>query len=279
MSYFDLLMQDLTPLVSQAKSQLRATDLYWRIAFILYVISSLQFTKRQVRRLVRTLPTPAAPNPEDQFISVTAEEMRSYRDRSGNYDVPREFPPALEKYTTKPSAADFAQWILELGHMDEARLLDAKRAITASAAFHDVRIPKVLRMVDNRTKALWVRLDFDMALRAVSEQQVHQEVTNMLGKCEQPDLDACTYAYLMPSVGTLILAAARVDEFPCLSVFSRNLTGYGDVLKGMTLLNTRVIQSLATAYAVKSGLKIPASYVRCDHLTLQLLASTEPVAA
>lgn len=279
MSYLDLLMQDLTPLVTQAKSQLRATDLYWRIAFILYVISSLQFTKRQVRRLVRALPLPATPNPEDQFISVTAEEMRSYRDRSGNYDVPREFPPALEKYTTKPSPADFAQWILELGHMDEARLLDAKRAITASAAFHDVRIPKVLRMVDNRTKALWVRLDFDMALRAVSEQQVHQEVTNLLGKRECPDLDARTYAYLMPSVGALILAAAQADEFPCLSVFSRNLTGYRDVLKGVTLLNTNVIQSLATAYAVMSGIKIPASYVRCDHLTLQLLASTEPVAA
>lgn len=272
-------MQSAVPLVEQAKSQLRATDLYWRVAFILYVISSLQFTKRQVRRLVRALPIPVPPNPDDQFIEVTEEELRCFNTRGESYDVPREFPPSLEKYTVHPTASDFAEWILELDAQDGPKLVDVKRAITASAAFHGVRIPKLLRCVDSRTKALWVRLSFDMALRSVDEYQVRQEVTNMLGKHTGPDLQSWHHEYLMPLVGELLLTYAQDDEFPCFSVFARNLTAYRDVLKGATSLDANVIQSLATAYAVKSSLKIPASYVRCDHMTLQLIDKRHTVVA
>jgi hypothetical protein len=252
-----------------------STELIWRWAFILYVLSSLQYTKRQVRRLVRALPLPAPENLDDQFISVTENDLRCYRVKNEAYDVPKEIPAHLEKYTDKPTPAMFAQWILELESKDSETLVDIKRIITASAAIHNVRIPKILRCLDNRTKALWVRLGFDLELRHVDVHQLNQEVVAKYGSLADYGVnDMARYQFLLPEVGELILTYAAENEFPCLPCFVRNLTGYRDLSKETTL-NVSVIQSLATAYAVRSGFMIPASYIRCDLLTMQLVDSDQ----
>ena len=271
MQYLDLITQQAQVAIQEAKAQLHATELIWRWAFILYVVGSLANLKRRVHRLVKAIPEPA-PEPDDQFIRVTEDEIKRFKGDPSAYDVPREFPRELEKYVVKPTPADFSIWILELGSMDEKSMLDVKRAITAAAAFHNQRIPKLLRLLDSRTRALWVRLGFDMELRGVDIHQLRQEVTARSVNGAEPSYDVEMVRQLLPLVGESIITHAE-DQFPCLSIFAGNLTRHRDLSVGLSLTllgRPSVVQSLATAYAVKSGFTIPASYVRCDSLALQL---------
>jgi hypothetical protein len=257
------------------------TGMWLHVLFALYVINALRTFKSANRRLEKRLQELAPQLPENhQFLHVREEQLHSYRVSNSSYNVPKVFPLELEKYVGAPSVAQMAQWILELSTAEGAAFLDIKRAITASAAIHGGRIPKVLHFIDDRTKALWLRLKFDLELKNVDLAYIEHQVTNARISPDWVDtrVDEEKLRLIqreLPKVGALVLQYSEKGDFPCFSTFLRILTGYRDLSKEK-VLTPSVVQSLVTTYAEKSGFKVPASYIQCDSLTLQLCGAKCP---
>jgi hypothetical protein len=252
------------------------TDPHLRLALqvigISYLILSTRSTRRMLARQEARIKAAMPKAVEDSHFSVVHEiELNNYRVSDRAYDVPKTFPADLEEYVGVPSIAQQARWILEVeAEQDEARMLEIKRVITACAAIHGVPIPKILRFIDDRTKALWVRLRFDMELKDVTEAYVRDRLSSVDLMTRYTVEQIGEFLDIMPDVGELILQHSSKNDFPAFSVFVRNLTTTHDLLKDS--ITSGDIQSIVTAYAVKTGFKIPASYIRCDMLALQLAA-------
>lgn len=273
MSSVDLLLKDVFGYFEHMRVQMEQARFWLEVIFGGYLFCSLTAIRLAQKRLERLSTQPVSEVVDDQFLTVTETDILNFRIRDDKYDVPKLFPMELERFVKAATYADMAEWILELGdEKDQAKFLDIKRAVTISAAIHRVRIPKTLIFIDNRTKALWVRLGFDLELRHVDHYYVHQHVP-ICSSVEAVPIEErtmATYNRELAHVGALILQYSEKGVFPCFHSFLGILTDHRDLSKEL-MLNSTIVQSLVTAYAVKSGLKIPASYVRCDLLTWQLL--------
>ncbi|BDD79814.1 hypothetical protein [Burkholderia phage FLC9] len=248
---------------------------------ISYLVFGVRTIKRLLRRQEQRLKdaTPQI-STDTQFTSVTSDMLMHYRALNGNYNVPKVFPQEYDKYVGAPTMAQMAQWILDLeAEPDTQRLLDSKRVITAAAAIHGARIPKVLFMLDDGTKAFWVRLSFDLELKQISELDVQGNAAIYLAQPEKYPLfereRVLQYQRELPRVGELILQFSEKGAFPSFTTFLRILTGYRD-LSREKILTPSAVQSLVTTYAAKSGFKVPASYLCCDILTYQLTTLKAP---
>jgi hypothetical protein len=273
-SYLELFIQQVMKSVQDS----HLTDPHIRLALQLFGLTYLVFGVRSIKRMLRRQEqrlkeaTPQVPD-DEHFIVVRPTDIERYRSIS-NYSVPKVFPSEFDKYVGAPTMAQMAQWILDLGSMDEKTFLDTKRVITAAAALHGGKIPKLLRLVDDRTKAFWVRLSFDLELKEVCEVDAVGATAIYRAEPEKyPPYErdrVLQYQRELPRVGELILQYSEKGTFPCFSTFLRILTGYRD-LSREKILTPSAVQSLVTTYAAKSGFKIPASYICCDILTYQLL--------
>lgn len=282
MSYVELFIQQ----VVQSVQDSHLTDPHIRLALQIFGLTYLVFGVRSIKRMLRRheqrLKDASPHTHEDaQFTIIRPDEIEYYRASNGNYSVPKVFPSEYDKYVGAPTMAQMAQWILDLGTMDEKTLLDTKRVITAAAAIHGGRIPKLLRFIDDGTKAFWVRLSFDLELKEVTELEAEGNAAIYLAQPEKYPLvehdKLLQYRRELPRIGALILQFSEKGAFPCFSTFLRILTGYRD-LSREKILTPSAVQSLVTTYAAKSGFKVPASYLCCDILTYQLLTlkSSEP---
>lgn len=241
--------------------------------FALYVIHSLRWFKRRLRRLHLRARKPASRPEDDNFVTVSEVDLLNYRAPDSNYDVPKQFPCWLESYVKNPSFNDLAEWILETGdYRDPAKQDDIRRAITVSAAFHKTRLPKQLVLVDSRAKALWVRLKFDLELKAIDKAYVAAHVVGNSNINDVPIDNKLLgeYNQELIRIGALVLKYSEKGNFPSFAAFARILTGYSNVSKDLPFSDEE-LRSMVTAYAVKAKLPIPASYIRCDLLTLYLL--------
>lgn len=268
----DLIIKHVIEYYHELKSQTQNNWIGFQLLFFAYVFFS-QYTVRQgQRRLERLIPDQATLEASDFFVWVTEKDLRCYRVKEGDYDVPRVFPVELTRFVKTPTHEDLAHWVIEVdSEINAQKQNDIKRAITASAALHSWPIPKKLVLLDSGTKALWVRLGFDMELRSVTKEFVLSRVPVRGTLPDSNDgLALAEYQNEMIRVGGLLMQFIEQGDFPCFIAFLRILTGYGDLSKEQ-LLQPSTVQSIATAYAVKSGCMIPASYVHCNLLTLQLI--------
>jgi hypothetical protein len=261
----------------ELKAQTQNNWIGFQLLVCVYLFFSQYAIRQGQRRLERLMPEPDIAMQDDLFVWVPEQDIRNYRVRDMHYSVPKVFPVELARFIKSPSYMDLAEWILEVdAETNPNRRDDIKRAITASAAMHRNRIPKNLVLLDSRTKALWVRLGFDLELRAVDRDFVLSRVpvTDPIEPAQTEDLNLEAYEMELVRVGALILQYSEKGEFPCFVTFLRIITGYRDLSKEQ-LLNPSTVQSIATAYAVKSGFMIPASYVQCDSLTVLLISSEQ----
>lgn len=267
----DLVKQAL-PYLQQFELDYDARHVWINALFILYVGFGLQSIRRTLRRLETKVCVPELLRGREQLVIVRESELHEVQANRHHYDVPKVFPFELAQYVKSPTMSELAQWTLEVSEETNAvRKEAAMRAITVSAALHKTPIPQSLVLIDSHSKALWVRLKFDLELKEVTTAYVLERMP--FSKMEEktlPEEQVVEHARHMVRIGSLILKFSEKGDFPCFSNFVRILTGYRD-LSNQNDLSEPVIQSLATAYAVKSGLKIPVSYINCDFLTLQLM--------
>lgn len=266
----DLLIKATQLQLEHWRSAISAIGFYQLLILACIFLVLRRLKQRQKRLVQQELNTPAD---HEQFITIRACDLQSYRPVNEEYDVPKVFPCELETYVRPPTHADLARWMLALNlETDTTRLLDIKRAITAAAAIHGMRIPKLLAYVDSRTKALWVRLGFDLELRSVDQYYVrnHASVIDDPSSLQLDESTLQEYQSELEFVGAMILRYTDLGSFPCFPTFVRILTEHHDLSKRQ-IFTSDAMQSLATVYAVHSGFPIPVSYIRCDQLTLQLL--------
>lgn len=192
---------------------------------------------------------------------------------TGTAALLNEFPSELQKYIKNYTALQLSRVLLEY------QTEDARRAITIASVLNQFHIPTTFKLIDLRTKELYLFLiteqdmvyvlksDYDLITIAFNKFKFHESSVNY-------EYTKRYYNHLV-LVGGLMLRHSTHNAYPSLENF---VAVFKQHFKASQLLPSDTeIKSMITAWAALTGLPIPSSYKNNDMLTANLVCFSKRV--